>query len=248
MKKTLKITGIVLLGLVVIAGILALIFPGAVYYFQIKNLKKVNVTSQPYPYTDVTVPEDWQEITAQGLTLRIPAEMTRREDTAEDAVLIIYRDNIEEPTVYAAIYEETEWDDFSLAVMQENENAAEIAALYEAEGVPYPQSHCEMLRGFYRISMDDFNIHSYREAGAFAAIAYAKEMLLSDIFSAVYETEIDDCPAFIQESRSEGSTMPYRYLVEVYGGENHAVSYAVTFGAADEAVARQMVASVQFAE
>lgn len=251
MKKALKITGIVL-GIVIILVIAAaLTFPGAYHYYNVKKTcTKINLTSQPYPYTDVAVPEDWTEITANGITMKIPTDMFLKE-TSTNAE--IYVDGTEDNvTKTAFISGEFEWGEFDLyneAAHDDEHTKEDYIEFYECIGLEYPESYCEMYQGFYDLSMEDFNIHSFKDSTAFATIALMKEILVSNSISEIYETEIDGCTAFIQMYKDEeDSEIKNRCVVEIYTEGSPEISYSVIIGAQNEETLRQMIASIGITE
>ena len=253
MKKALKTLGIVLGVVLAIAIVLVLVFPGAYHYYNIKKtFTKINLTSSPYPYTDVAVPDDWVELTANGITMKIPQDMFVKETTVDSVV--IYLDGTDAPThtKTAFIMDEYEWGEFSLYNENDPENEhtkEEYIEFFERVGLKYPESHLEMYQGFYDLSMEDFNIHSFKDATAFATIALMKEILVSDSFYEIYETEIDGCTAFIQMYKAEeDARIKNRCVVEIYPEGSPEISYSVIIGANDEDIFRQMIASVHLAQ
>lgn len=252
MKKALKTMGIVLGVVLAIAIVLVLVFPGAYHYYNVKKTcLMIDITSSPYPYTDVAVPEDWVELTANGITMKIPTDMYLKE-TSFDAQ--IYIDGTDAPThtKTAFIMDVFEWDEFSLYNENDPENKytkEEYIEFFERVGLEYPESHCELYQGFYDLSMEDFNIHSFKDATAFATIALMKEILVSDSFYEIYETEIDGCTAFIQMYKAEeDARIKNRCVVEIYPEGSPEISYGVIIGANDEDIFRQMIASVHLAQ
>lgn len=253
MKKALKTMGIVLGVVLAIAIVLVLVFPGAYHYYNIKKtFTKINLTSSPYPYTDVAVPEDWVELTANGITMKVPQDMFVKETTVDSVV--IYLDGTDAPThtKTAFIMDEYEWGEFSLYNENDPENKhtkEEYIEFFESVGLKYPESYCELYQGFYDLSMEDFNIHSYKDATAFATIALMKEILLLDMFEAVYETEIDGCTAFIQMHKAEeDKKLKNNCIVQIYSKGSPEISYSVIIGANDDDIFRQMIASVHLAQ
>lgn len=252
MKKALKTMGIVLGVVLAIAIVLVLVFPGAYHYYNVKKTcMKINLTSSPYPYTDVAVPDDWVDLTANGITMKIPQDMFKKE-TSFDAQLYIDGTDDDTHTKSAFIMEETEWGEFSLYNENDPENKhtkEEYIEFFESVGLEYPESHCELYQGFYDLSMEDFNIHSYKDATAFATIALMKEILVSDSFYEIYETEIDGCTAFIQMYKAEeDARIKNRCVVEIYPEGSPEINYGVIIGANDEDIFRQMIASVHLAQ
>lgn len=252
MKKALKTMGIVLGVVLAIAIVLVLVFPGAYHYYNVKKTcLTINLTSSPYPYTDVAVPEDWVELTANGITMKIPQDMFKKE-TSFDAQLYIDGTDDDTHTKSAFIMEETEWGEFSLYNENDPENKhtkEEYIEFFESVGLEYPESHCELYQGFYDLSMEDFNIHSFKDASAFATIALMKEILVSNSFSEVYETEIDGCTAFINMYKDkEDWKIKNKCVVEIYAEGSPEISYGVIIGANDEDIFRQMIASVHLVQ
>ncbi|MBE6857410.1 MAG: hypothetical protein E7500_08345 [Ruminococcus sp.] len=252
MKKALKTMGIVLGVVLAIAIVLVLVFPGAYHYYNVKKTcMKINITSSPYPYTDVAVPEDWVELTANGITMKIPQDMFKKENSFDAQ---IYIDGTDDPTHTkgAFIMDEYEWGEFSLYNETDPENKhtkEEYIEFFERVGLEYPESYLEMYQGFYDLSMEDFNIHSFKDATAFATIALMKEILVSDSFYEIYETEIDGCTAFIQMYKAEeDARIKNRCVVEIYPEGSPEISYGVLIGAYDEDIFRQMIASVHLAQ
>lgn len=253
MKKALKTMGIVLGVVLAIAIVLVLVFPGAYHYYNIKKtFTKIDITSQPYPYTDVAVPEDWVELTANGITMKVPTDMFKKETTVDSVVIYVDGTDDDTHTKTAFIMDEYEWGEFSLYNETDPENKhtkEEYIEFFERVGLEYPESYCELYQGFYDLSMEDFNIHSYKDATAFATIALMKEILLPEMFMNVYETEIDGCTAFIKVyNKNEDSRIKNKCVVEIYSEGSPEISYGVIIGANDDDIFRQMIASVHLAK
>lgn len=253
MKKALKITGIILGVIIILALIVVLIFPGAYHYYNIKKtFTKIDITSQPYPYTDVAVPEDWTEITANGITMKVPTDMFVKETKVDSVVIYVDGTDDDTHTKIAFIMDEFEWDEFSLYNENDSENKhtkEEYLEFFESVGLEYPESNCELYQGFYDLSMEDFNIHSFKDASAFATIALMKEILVSDSYSEIYETEIDGCTAFINMYKDkEDWKIKNKCVVEIYAEGSPEISYGVIIGANDDDIFRQMIASVHLAQ
>lgn len=253
MKKALKITGIIVGIILALLLVLALVFPGAYHYYNVqKTCTNINLTSQPYPYTDVDVPEDWVELTAHGLTMKIPQDMFVKETKVDSIIIYVDGTDDDTHTKTAFICKEYEWGEFSLYDENDPDNEhtkEEYIEFYESIGLEYPESHCEMYQGFYDLSMEDFNIHSFKDASAFATVALMKEILLPGLFETVYETEIDGCTAFIQMyNENEDSRIKNKCIVEIYSEGSPETSYSVIIGANDEEIFRQMIASVHLAQ
>ena len=266
MKKALKTMGIVLGVVLAIAIVLVLVFPGAYHYYNVKKTcLKINLTSSPYPYTDVAVPEGWVELTANGITMKVPQDMYLKE-TSFDAQIYIDGTDDDTHTKTAFIMDEFEWGEFSLYNENDPENKytkEEYIEFFERVGLEYPESYCELYQGFYDLSMEDFNIHSYKDATAFATIALMKEIhvsnfatialmkeiYVSDSFYEIYETEIDGCTAFIKVyNKNEDSRIKNKCIVEIFAEGSPEISYSVIIGANDEDIFRQMIASVHLAQ
>lgn len=184
MKKGFKITLIVLVSVAVIA--LAAFFTlGGLPYKKLteKTCENVNMTSSPYPYADLTAPDDFEPIERDGIRLLAPAGLQPKDSSDPDSFQsrLFVRDSDSTNSVFVL-----EPYDFGEIVPEEAEVINDFAA---SIGRPPVENWYDYYELNYHFTLDDCSIHSLRKAWLFYNVANAKTEIVP-AYQACWEVQL----------------------------------------------------------
>lgn len=224
MKKSLKITGIIL-GCLMIIAIL-------VYVFGLQLIAKIyvsskyeyiNCTTKEFPYDEIQTPENWKTIECEGLTLKVPEEINNLySDGESEAKKRCFGDTEKNTTIF---FKEKTEDDFSLAFNAFVDVEKDIKKSMKSIDYKCPENVYELYDMAFNVTSEDFGI-----------LKHGKSPLLivqiADMKELVYSTETVDCDEVYSFETENGigfltlygkpndKTDRYSYLVELYEKDN----------------------------
>lgn len=247
MKKTLKITGIIFGIMIILVVAAALTFPGVPAYFNIKNnCKYINETAEEYPFYDTAVPEDFTELSDCGITVMAPDGMYRKNP---DSSVRLYVDAEGDDNSVAINFSETvTHDTFDLTGEDERLTANDLEKYCEAQNISYIDSQYELLNYTINLSIEDFNIHSLKQAVIFNVFAEMKEIYYPYV-SDIYNFRHGDYVGFVEVlSNGTNKNKTYQWMISLYGGENYSTEYSFWVSSKDKEILKQIVASIEITE
>ncbi len=224
MKKSLKITGIILGCLMILAVLM--------YFFGFQLIAKIyvsskyehiNCTVKEFPYDEIQTPENWKTIECEGLTLKVPEEINNLYPDGESEVKKrCFGDTEKNTTIFFT--EKTE-DDFSLAFNAFVDVEKDIKKSMKSIDYKYPENVYELYDMAFNVTPEDFG-----------TLKHGKSPLLivqiADMKEIVYSTETADCDEVYSFETENGigfltlygkpnaKTDNYSYYVELYDKNN----------------------------
>ncbi len=247
MKKTLKITGVIIGVVLALLLVLALVFPGIPAYINIKNnCKYINDTAEEYPFYDTAVPEDFAELSDCGITVMAPAGMYRKNP---DSSVRLYLDaEGDDNNVVISFSEPVTHDAVDLTGEDERLTKDDLKNYCQKNNTPFIDSQYELLNYTINLSMEDFNIHSLKQSVIFNVFAEMKEIYYPYV-SSVYNFRHGDYLGFV-EVISDGTNQKktYQWMISLYGGENYSKEYSFWVSSKDKEMLKQIVASIEITE
>lgn len=247
MKKALKITGIIFGIMIILVIATALTFPGVPAYINIKNnCQYINETAEEYPFYDTAVPEDFTELSDCGITVMAPSGMYRK--NPESSIRLYVDAEGDDNSVAINFSETVTHDTFDLTGEDERLTKDDLKNYCQKNNTPFIDSQYELLNYTINLSMDDFNIHSLKQAVIFNVFAEMKEIYYPYV-SNVYNFRHGDYLGFVEViSDGTNKNKTYQWMISLYGGENYSKDYSFWVSSKDKEILKQIVASIEITE
>ncbi len=254
MKKVLRITGFVLWGILgaAVAAILitTVFFPGLPAYIAVKTeCPNVNNVPSQWEYTDADIPDDFIEISAHGVTVSVPQDMRRKNPDSD--IMLFWDGNKETDTkaqnsvLIAEPFDNTNFNSVREIshIFGDKLSEDELNKACELINVKSPENCYDYLTSVYSLSMDDFNIHSYKTAIAFMKIAETKESTVSGC--KIYTCELNGIPAIIKIFEDEDDKEKLNCTVELFTGENSDIYHTLWISSYNAETVYSMISSIE---
>lgn len=243
MKKGLKIT---LITLVSVTGVaLAVFFTlGGLPYKKLAEdtCENVNVTASPYPYAELTAPDDFETVERDGISLLAPAGLHPKDDSDPESISSRVYIRESDSTNSVMVLEPY---DFGPIVPEELEIINDFAA---SIGRPAVENWCDYFDLNFHFTLDDCSIHSLRKAWLFYSAAHAK-MEIVPVYQDQWEVQIGDGKGYIHlmSTPEMNPDRPrYKILVQLFYPDNLNVSHDLMITAADLETCCQIANSIVY--
>lgn len=233
MKKAMKITLIAVCSLAALALIAFLTFGGLpAKKSAARDFAFVDLTISDYPYADLQVPEDYVSLEKSGLTLMIPPELHVKDDSDPESLrsqLYFTEDDnrwsviVQEPYNFGAL---------ELASPENELTDSLLRDFTDSINMPPVEDWYSFYDLIYHMDLDDCNIHSFRQANTFYALAAIKEAVLPS-FEECWAWHPADGDGFIQVLRTpeiEGAER-YGIVAKQFAPNDRNVSHDVLISA-----------------
>lgn len=224
MKKALKVTGIILGSLMILAVLMyAFGFQLIAKVYISNKYEHINCTAKEFPYNEIQTPENWKTIECEGLTLKVPEEIGNLYPDDESVVKKrLFGDSEKNTTIFFT--EKTELD-LSSIFAERRLIEKDIQKAMKSINYKYPENAYEFFDMAFNVTSDDFGILKHgKSLLLILQIAETKEML--------YITETADCDEVYSFETENGigfltlygkpndKTNNYSYYVELYDKNN----------------------------
>lgn len=265
MKKALKITGIIFGSLVILAVfVYAFGFQLLAKLYVNNKYEHINCTLSEFPYDEVNVPENWETIECEGMTLKIPEEIYQiYPDSENDAKRRLFADAEKNPDTSVMFVGQSEIE-FSEMFYGESEifTKSEIEKAINGTGYECPENMYEFYDFIYNVTPKDFGIFKRGKSPMFLiAVAGNKETLYSsmtagrhlsdtDVCGEVYSFETENAVGFftLYGFPNEKNKNKYSYLVDLYDKDNLNKSNSVIVKSTNKITALEIAVSAEIAE
>lgn len=252
MKKFIKITGIIVGSLVGILLLLCIFVPGLPTYFRVqKQYEYINSTVKPYPYSNVSAPDDYVTIECRGFSVKVPEDVQELyPDETEGAMAGVYSDSEKDTTLM--FLEPTVEANFSLIDGNNPEDLTQEEFEKAMKGIKYknPENLYEFYDLLFNITPENFSVFRRKTPAVFNSLAETKDVFYrtrrgNDIYS--YET--DNAIGFISlYAQQNESNYCYSYIMELFEKDNLNAQHTIIIYANDLETVQKIANSAELTE
>lgn len=233
MKKVLKISGIILGVLLVLALGTYIACPGLITYFRVKkDCPNIDDTIGTFSGFNVQAPSDWVPVTVDGVTVRGP------EDALYDSDLIPFKKE-GEFKVMVIVSEKTS-DGFYDEVLKYSEE--DYAHFLKKFGGELIMDEYEQVKFLYKLTAKDCLRLRGKDLKIFRDMAVTKDVI-ANIETLSY-CEYDGLKGFLSDY-GEGKSIKYQYALWLFGKEHE---YVIRVHSNDEETVYQCLSTVKIEE
>lgn len=240
MKKS-KIIISVFSVIIGVIGITAIFFPSLPVYYKLKKeCPSIDKPLENFTYNE-DIPENFTEITAGGITLKVPSDMYRKNPESSVEIYVCGEEkNYNTVVMFHKPSDVSEYDSSALSY-------DELESICKYLNKDVPQSLYELQKLNLNLSSDDFSFRNIELAERFCRLAVSKELLAGqDRCSHIYSFENNDTEGLIYEY--ETSRNDTEYNASIYQKEKYNIEYGVIVRAKNPETARQILKSIKITE
>lgn len=255
MKKGLKITGIVV-GILFILAALIYVFGLQILAktYVSKNYEHINCTTKEFPYGEVPVPTDWKTIEWSGMTLKVPNEVYQLSPDDESEVkrrIFADAEKDADTTVLFLEWRETEFT----SMVDDSEDSfsqKELEKLMKSVDYKCPENTYEAFDFIFNVTPKDFGIIKHGHSPLFIiTVANTKEATIPAFCAdcnEFYSFETEKGIGFLTFYGRSRKKEQYKYLVELYDKNDLNRSNSVIVSSRDKETAFKIAESLEIAE
>lgn len=217
----------------------------------ISECELINHITKDYPYYDVEVPEEFIEISGDGLSFKVPPEVHSQKPFHLDYYYDGVDGGLSDSTIFISFYDAYTHPAFDLYEGVENKKYIEkqLEELFQSAGMSVPENIYEYTYCTFNLNMDKYNPSNGYQAEYFYTLAKRKDKLYIDNnYLNVYNFEKDGIRGYVHEISNEDEVdvdFENLYLVRLFTGENESCERMATVFADDMETVKQIIASVE---
>lgn len=256
MKKTLKITSIIL-GCLMIIAVLVYAF-GLQFIVKVyvsNNYEHINCVTKEFPYYEVQIPENWKTIEYEGMTLKVPEEVHQlHPDDEIEAKRKNFSDAEKNPDTTVFFVGKFEEDIISILNSDKYTFVEkDIQKAMKSVDYKYPKNMYELYDCIFNVTSKDFGILKCGKSPLLIiTIANTKEMIYNTYTvdcDEVYSFETKNGKGFLSlYGKPNDRINKYSYIIELYDKDNLNKSNSVIVKSTNKETALKIAKSAEIVE